>query len=78
MFKLALATSLFALLAGTAVADEVIVSAQTFTQDALKSVLEQYNYTKETGDTVTFEFLVRRYRGHSKADHRLPRRQQPL
>lgn len=55
MLRLVTTASVFALLAGTALADEVIVSAQTFTQDALRAVLEEFKFTEETGHTVRFE-----------------------
>ena len=55
MLRLVATASVFALLAGTALADEVIVSAQTFTQDALKAVLDEFKFTEETGHTVRFE-----------------------
>lgn len=56
MMKLTLATSLFALVAcGAAQAEEIVVSAQTFTQEALQKVITDFKFTEETGHTVRFE-----------------------
>lgn len=59
MLRLTTVTAVAALFAagaiGTAVADEIVVSAQAFTQDVLTKALEDFGFTKETGHTVRFE-----------------------
>jgi len=82
MIKTALATSIIALVAmgmpAASQAEEVIVAAQTFSQPAIQKVLDDFGYTKETGNTVKFDSasagdediakLTTAFRGNSSPD----------